>query len=294
MKTPQQSYPPLNLALGGIEVFLKREDLHPYHSHKGRSIPLMIKEYRKKEGITRFAISSSGNAALAAAKTVAKHNQNNLGAPITLEIFVGKKVDHKKLRLIESYTEDPNISIAQVDRPKQEAFQLDTSGKAKNLRQSTDPTALVGYYELAKEIAKIPHIEAVFIPTSSGTTAEGLAIGFEQLQKDIQIHIVQTSQCHPIAEVFDTDFIPTEHAIAGAIVDQIAHRKDAVVAAITASGGSGWVVSDDDITNAMARIKETTHIDLSPNSALALAGLQKALHAEWEWQGPVACIITGQ
>jgi threonine dehydratase len=294
MKTPQQSYNKLGEALGITNVFLKREDLHPLHSHKGRSIPIMIKEYRKKEGIHDFVISSSGNAALAAAKTVWKHNKNNTTQPITLKIFVGKRISKNKLKILKEYVADKHISLEIVKLPKRQAFLLDKEGVAKNLRQSTDPKALVGYLDLAKELAKIPDLKAIFIPTSSGTAAEGIALGFKKLDTQIQVHIVQTTQCHPMAELFDTQFTPTEHSIAGAIVDLIAHRKNSVEEAIKKSNGFGWVVSDEEIQQAINITKKTTGISISANSAISVAGLQKAIANNWKWDGPVACIITGR
>ena len=66
MITPQEPFPALAKAVGLTDIYLKREDLHTYGSHKGRSIPVMIDHYLK-EGSKNFAISSSGNAALAAA-----------------------------------------------------------------------------------------------------------------------------------------------------------------------------------------------------------------------------------
>jgi threonine dehydratase len=76
MKTPQPTFTELNKTLG-LDIYLKREDEHKYSSHKGRSIPLMIKKYVKEEDITNFVISSSGNAAIAAIHTIQAHNKNN-------------------------------------------------------------------------------------------------------------------------------------------------------------------------------------------------------------------------
>ena len=67
--TPLEAYPKLAKAIGVNRLYFKREDLHPYGSHKGRSIPVMIDKYFKA-GDRRFANSSSGNAALAAAKYI--------------------------------------------------------------------------------------------------------------------------------------------------------------------------------------------------------------------------------
>jgi len=290
MKTPQQTYTPLNEALG-CEVFLKREDLHKYKSQKGRSIPIMIKRYAK-DGHTHFVISSSGNAAIAAALAAQNHNRNNPQLPITLDIFIGQNIDPKKQQILERECNGDGIIIKQVERPKQHAFQIDKSGEAKSLRQSTDDLALEGYLSLAQDLSKIPNLQAVFVPTSSGTTAQGLALGFKELGKEIQIHVVQTTSVHPISDEFDS-VESSEDSDAGAIVDKIAHRKAALVDEIKTSGGHGWIVTNDQIKNARRLVRETTKIDISANSALAVAGLQKALTSDWKWDGVVACLITG-
>ncbi len=295
MKTPQQSYPELAQFLGIPEMWLKREDLHPYGSHKGRSIPVMMKDYFKLEGLTSFVISSSGNAAIAAATAVKKHNQNNPQEKISLQIFVGKKIDAAKRKKLNHIAKDEDyIAIEEVENPKQKAFQIDKEGKAKFLRQSTDDLALKGYVELAVELDKIPHLQAIFIPTSSGTTAQALGQAFETLTQKPQIHIVQTEACHPIAGVFDSSAPTTEFSIASAIVDKIAHRKEKVVEHIRASQGSGWIVSDDQIQNAKTLVQEKLKIDISFNSALSVAGLQKAIQQGWKVDGAVVCLITGK
>ena len=305
MKTIQMPYSKLAQALGVKDVYLKREDEHKYGSHKGRSIPLMIKKYFKEENITNFVISSSGNAALAAIHSVQVHNHNN-SEKINLTVFVGLNIDEKKLKIILKTIKDFNIKIEQVEKPKQSAFQMDKNGLAKNLRQSTDDNALIGYYELAEELDKIPNLGAIFVPTSSGTTAQGLAEAFFdesyiKLEQKPQIHIVQTTTCHPISELFisnspsvNTD-LKEEKSIAGAIVDKIAHRKDRVVELIKKSKGSGWVVTNEDIKETQKLVKQTTGVEISTNSALSVAGLKKAKEAGFDWENKVVvCLITGQ
>src|SRR3989338_108330 len=127
MKTIQMPYGELARALWVKDVYLKREDQHKYGSHKGRSIPLMIKKYFKEEGKTNFVISSSGNAALAAIHSAQAHNRNN-PSKIKLTVFVGKNIDQKKLKLLLLIIEDAKIKIEQVERPKQSAFQMDKDG----------------------------------------------------------------------------------------------------------------------------------------------------------------------
>ncbi len=296
------------------ELWFKFENKHHYGSHKGRSIPPMIDEYAK-QGIKSFVISSSGNAALAALRTVLSHNKNKPQNPISLKIFVGKNIEPSKLEKLTSEASHPEpvrqaqgklregslahfITITQVDNPKQSALTLEKTG-AKLLLGSTDPLALVGYQGLADELAKIENLAAVFIPSSSGTCAEGLYLGFKNLKLSPQIHIVQTNFCHPLAEeVYSQKGKPfpdekESHSLAGAIVDIVGHRREAVATAVVETGGEGWIASDEEIKKAIEIVKQTAGEDLSPNSALSVVGLQKAIAAGFTWQGPVVCLITG-
>jgi threonine synthase len=293
MKTIQRPQPALAQSLGVPEVWFKREDLHPYGSHKGRAIPLMIKDHRKHRNVYHFVISSSGNAAVAAAINVAKYNENHADKPMTLRILVGKNIDPKKKQVLESYATDGSISIEEVERPKQTAFQMDKNGDAVYLRQSTDDIALRGYFDLAKELSKIPQLTAVFIPTSSGTTAQSVAEALAQMNISIQVHVVQTEFCHPIAVACGASSSSADSSVASAIVDNVAHRKEACAAAIAQTGGTGWIVSDREINDAISLATQHTDVTLSPNSALAVAGLKKALTLGWKCKGPVACLITG-
>ncbi len=293
MQTPQLNHPKLAAELGLNTIYLKREDRHRYGSHKGRSIPPMI-EVHHKNGWNNFVISSSGNAALTAIQYVSDFNRNN-DEQLYLSVYTGKKIDPAKYGRLHRLATDERITIEQVEKPKQTAFQLDKSKRAKYLRQSTDESALIGYSSLAQELDKIEGLEAVFIPTSSGTTAKALGMAFEKLTHNPQIHAVQTEYCHPIACEFDNDFTAKDEiSIAGAIVDKIAHRKNEVLEIIKKSNGSGWVVSDKDIKQARKTTQETTGIRISPNSALSIAGLKKALDKGCKFDRPVCCLITGR
>ena len=245
--TPAEAYPRLALALKIKALYFKREDLHPLGSHKGRSIPHMIDEH-VKNGARHLAISSSGNAALAAGLYVREINKINARAGadtaaddfVTLEILVGKNIASKKLAKLQSLR-DEHILVSIHDRPLQTLF-AKTESKAtgestatsddpiKSLRQSTDPTALVGYESLAKELFEIPDLAAVFIGTSSGTTAQALADYFLTHKKKIEVHIVQTPSCHPLSDAFDDTAEETdEKSLADAIVDHTALRKSSLI-----------------------------------------------------------------
>lgn len=292
MITPLESYPKLAAKIGFPALYFKREDLHPYGSHKGRSIPPMIDTYYAR-GDRRFAISSSGNAALAAALHIAKLPD------AYLDIFVGNHVSEKKLSKIKAVLSDPlvaqRIRVLKKERPLQALMQATQDGM-RSLRQSTDDAALEGYASLAEELAtssKIDRIGAVFIGTSSGTTAQALAAYFSAKGSAIQVHIVQTSSCHPMAESFEAYDGPDELSIADAIVDQVAQRKPKLLPLIESTGGSGWIATNDDIDTALGFAREHAGLEISTNSALSVAGAMRASYTGHEIDGAVVCMICG-
>ncbi|MBP6859048.1 MAG: PLP-dependent lyase/thiolase [Candidatus Magasanikbacteria bacterium] len=295
--TPQREAKKLASAFAtDIKLYLKREDLHPYGSHKGRSIPHMIETY-VQNGITNFCISSSGNAALAAALYIKKYNTKHKSSRLTLTIFLGKNINKEKLAILENLDET-TIHIEKTDNPKQSAFKMDKASLAKNLRQSTDDTALVGYADLAHELSTIKNLQAIFIPTSSGTTAEGLYKSFTHMGLKPQIHVVQTTSCHPIAQAFAPTITqlqsPTETSLAGAIVDKIVFRKNNVLQAVKKSKGNTWICTNAEIKQAIKIIKKTENIDISANSALSVAALSQAIKNNWDCTGAAVCLITGR
>jgi len=294
MTTPQILATKLASEIGlSQDLYLKREDLNSYGSHKGRSIPPMIEKY-VRDGRRTFIISSSGNAALAAAKYIGEYNRTSPDNRLNLIIFIGEKIEPKKLSAIREASEGcGEIEIRQTDNPKQTAFATKKgSPDTINLRQSTDDAALAGYESLANELAEIPDLAAVFIPTSSGTTAQGLYSGFQIFNIHPQIHIIQTPDCHPFIKTDISD--QNELSLASAIVDRVGHRAIQISQILTESKGAGWIATNEEIIAAIQTVKNTEGIDISPNSALSVVGLKKAVQNGQKFDGPVVCLITGR
>ncbi|MDO8575617.1 MAG: PLP-dependent lyase/thiolase [bacterium] len=308
--TPTEEMPNLasKYALKGL--FFKREDKHPLGSHKGRSLPHMIDSaiISTPEGQKiSFAISSSGNAGIASAKYISELNKTrDLDQKINLEIFVGKNIESEKKNILMNTekSDQENIKVTESVRPLQSLLEKEKMGDEKagvySLRQSTNPLALVGYSNLAKEISKVPNLSAVFIAVSSGTSALGIANEFNNLGNKAEIHIVQTVSCHPIAKEFDKDFSQNisektfEKSEAKAIVDKVAFRKDDLIKAVKRSGGSGWIPNEKQIKEARELLSKELDTEVNANMALSFAGLLKAISSGKEWTGNILCIISGR
>jgi len=291
MITPQTEHPELARAIGVPRLFLKREDLHPYGSHKGRSIPVMI-DAHTTEGAKDFIISGSGNAALAAVRHIQKLNTG--GAGLSLLILVGTRMNTEKRRTLVNEIKDRRIIIKETADPLRTLFQVTKEEGKTSLRQSTDDLALIGYESLAEEIEETPELSAVFVGASSGTAAQALADYFAADNKGTAIHIVQTTNTSPIAREFESTESSTEPSLADAIVDKIAHRKNALVDVVRKTNGSGHVATNDDIRKAQKLIKDKADIDVTGNGALGVAGLIHALSHGAKFTGSVVCIITGK
>ncbi len=290
MITPHEQYLELGRALGYNSLYFKREDLHPYGSHKGRSLPVMIDWYHKK-GECKFAVSSSGNAALAAARYIKELNSSAY-EKLSLDIFVGAGIDTNKHERLKALSDD-NIRILTKERPLQ-ALTLAVQEGARSLRQSTDDVALLGYEPLADEIIKISNVGAVFMGTSSGTTAQALARAFRGKNLPTQVHIIQTSSCHPLADAFESYDGPNEKSVADAIVDITAQRRFDLTTLINDSGGFGWYASNKDIRTAQELVEKHTGLKISTNSALSVVGAMHAAYRGWEIKGNVVCMICGE
>jgi len=288
MPTPLKQQQSLAHALGLQKaLYFKREDEGPFHSHKGRIIPYLIDQYIQ-EGFTHFALSSSGNAGYVGARYIHEINKQRQ-EKISLDIYFGAQAHPEKVNRLQQYVSE-HIHTHTVARPLQELHKLIHNNPIiKSLRQSKDPFAVQSLAPLAEELIGIPDLHAIFIPTSSGTTARALGT----YMKKVEIHIVQTTATHPIAGMFDTQFEEESRSDASAIVDRIAYQKEIVKEIIKKSNGNGWVISNAEIKQAQSIVEIHTGIALSPTSALSVAGLQKALRSGYTPSGSIICLITG-
>ncbi len=294
MNTPQSSHPELAKQLNIPSLFLKREDLSPYQSHKGRAIPEMIHREYTQNDTKKFAISSTGNAAIAAILAIKEHNTKHPNNLLSLGVYIGKRIPQQKKVTLTHLATDRNITITQVDQPKQNAFMAGKEVGVAYLRQSTNELAPQTYHSLAKEITQNNDVGAIFIATSSGTTAQGVGEYIIKNSLPTQVHVVQTTSCCPIAKHFDHDFSPTKESIATCIGDRIAHRKNKVIKIVDTTKGSGWIVNDEEIAVAQKILEDELQEPVTPNGALSVAGLIKAKKSGWNITTPTTCIISGK
>ncbi len=266
----------------GIDVGIKNEYENPNKSFKDRGLAYQMSKH-VQEGKSRFALSSSGNAAISAASFAKKYS-------LQLDIFLSKTINPNKLAeitTISNSTTGININIS--DKPRSNLIKfVNSNSNVTNLRGSTDPHAISGYKSIAYEIVeKFPNVDAIFIPCSSGTSTLGIAEGFSELNKLVSIHICQTTKINPIARTFDSNYSSSESSLGDAITDKVAHRKRSVVELIQQTQGSGWTISDEELMNAQILADAWDFECLTYNSLLSLAGLLKSKETKNIYTYPV-------
>lgn len=302
--TPCQECKNLATELNVNSIFIKREDLNPTGSFKDRSLAFQLSHYAE-DGKSKFALSSSGNAAISAIAFCLKFN-------CELNVFLSRHIPLDKLmRVLEtakirnldpikissnaiSTVNSENIRLHFSDMPRRHLFQYLKESETVNLQGSKDDHAITGFMTISFELAKqAPDADAIFIPCSSGTSTIGIYEGYQCLKlKMPQLHIVQTTKVQPIAKMFDTHYHKTATSIATAISDRVAHRKDRVVESVQKSRGGGWIINNDEIYHAQTLLKRHCNITASKDASLSLAGLVKALKFNCKITKPVLILSS--
>ena len=227
-------------------IYFKREDLNKTGSAKDRAIIFQI-ENLKKQGFKSAVISSTGNAAISASYFCHL-------SQIELTIFLSPKVNQNKLALIKKNL----CQIVFSDKPISDAIKFSKKNNSYLLRQSTDPSALIGYQEIGKELNnELPQITSIFIPVGSGSTLLGIS---QALSPSVKIFAIK----------------PENTILTDALTVRYQPLKNNVISAVKNSKGSELIIQNSDILEAQ-KILESNNIKTSLEGAMAFAGLKKAV-----------------
>jgi len=237
-------------------LYFKREDLNPTGSAKDRALPLQIQNLIQKK-YQNAVISSTGNAAISASFYCQQAN-------IPLTVFVSPKINPAKLSLIKGH-------IIKSLQPISDAVKFSKSNNAYLLRQSTDPSAQMGYAQIAKELSEqLPQITSLFIPVGSGTTLLGIS---KLLPNNVKIFAAQPASNPTICSVFTPDYTPETETITDALSVKYLPLKKEVIKAIQKHQGTGIIVSNQETIDCLAFVKQ---FSASAESALTLAAYYQA------------------
>lgn len=165
------------------KLFFLREDLNPYGSFKDRALSYQI-NYLKQEKINTCVISSSGNAAIAAAA----HCQSN---NIKCIILISPDTDPAKLSQIIKYQPFMLIKSANARRL---ANYIHKKHGIYLLNPSKDDRAITGFESLGKDIYTAnPDCQTIFSYVTSGASLLGIISFYKKLSAEKSItfpHII--------------------------------------------------------------------------------------------------------
>jgi hypothetical protein len=161
-------------------IWCKREDQSITGSHKFRSLAYQI-DYLLKQNIKQAVLSSSGNAAISAAKLLPSN------ADLKLFVFLSRKTPLAKLAAIAAESK-PNLIPILSSKPLRLAKYVIKHFKLKDLRPSKDPNATIGFQNLGLEIfEQKPEIQNIFSFATSGASIRGILESYEIQKKSDKI-----------------------------------------------------------------------------------------------------------
>lgn|GEM_PF-1702611 len=281
--TPAQDWPSMADELGLDRLILKREDRNPGASHKDRGLLYQVAAHRSAGPVRGFVLSSSGNAAVAAAAACEASGDRLLA-------FVSPDTAPSKYaRLLDS-----GAQVVVSSKPINYARYAGRVFGLDDLRGSQDPVAAIGYRSIAGELAPLEP-DAVLTFSSSGTSMRGILEGFGALGRSVACTSVQAGLCLGIARALQPELPDEPDNPAGRL--GIRNPPDAaeLAQALTASGGGAVTVGAAAVFAMAERLRTRSEgpLTVSPEGAAVLAAVAE-MAQRGALSGTVVALITGR
>ncbi len=281
--TPLLPAPGLRRALGMPHLWVKDDTRNPSGSTKDRASLLVVAK-AVEYGHDTVATASTGNAASALAAVAA-------AAGLRAVVFVPASAPPAKLVQMASY----GASLIPVAGSYDDAFELSLAACERfgwyNRNTAFNPFTIEGKKTSALEIGAdlapdVPHV--VIVPTGDGVVVSGVAKGFSDLvrggllRRPPRLIAVQPEGSPAIARALragadEVVGVPGAASVADSLVVGTPRNAIMALAEVRASGGTGVLVSDAAILDAIGLLARAAGVFAEPAAAAALAGLLVAL-----------------
>ena len=292
-------------AAGLRNLYLKLDFATPTGSYKDRFAAAAV-SHMVAAAQTRCVATSSGNTGSALAAYCAL-------AGIECRVAIVETAPDGKLQQMLAYGAklyrvrgfgvDPEVSAAVMETVRRLGSR---PGSAMQISAyAFSPPGMSGVKTLSYEIAdqlggRIGH---VFCPAGGGGMVVAVARGFDdlvragKLARSPRVEVVQPTGNDTIATPLRDGVPPREVTcttkVSGLQVPTLLDAAEAIGAA-RASGGTGHVVTDDEVWEAQKRLATEEGVFCEPAAATALAGaLKAAREGRIEPDAPVVCCVTG-
>ncbi len=293
---------PLSPSRHHASLYFKDEGRNPTGSFKDRPTSVCI-TMAKEFGCSSIVTASSGNGAASASCYASV-------CGLASTIFVPAATPAAKVAQAISY----GGNVIRVEGDFSRSFEM-----AKHAAHDTgvmnvtttflNPFGVEGdktiAYEIYEQLGRCP--DTICIPVGAGPIVVGVYRGFRDIcsvfqeEKMPKIIAVQAEGCAPIVRALQNSRpVRSERnpkTIAGAISDPLhGYEQDGDLAAevIVQSGGTGVLVSDEQIISAGLLLARKEGMFVEPSSAAAYAGYLNILdEGDIDLSGMTVCILTG-
>ncbi len=271
--------PDLAVELGLGSLTLKREDHNPSGSHKDRGVLYQVARHHRPGERRTFVLSSSGNAAVAAAAACARSGDR-------LIAFVAPGTAHaKRTKLLAR-----DAIVVETVKPINFARYAARVFGLVDLRGTKDPLASVGYRSLAGELHEAGPVDALFTFSSSGISMRGLDDGFQRLGVAPALWSVQAGECLGIVRQTAPDTPLEPGCPAGRLGIRNPPDAPALAARLLETGGGAVAVTTEAILRWRGRLRGIG-VETSAEGCAVLAGVEGV--ADRVAGGHVVAILTG-
>ncbi len=275
--------------LGFEGLYMKDDGIIPTGTFKSRGMTTAISK-AKELGISRVALASAGNAGGAA---------STYSARAGIECFVFMPRDAPEQTMRECVQTGAHLYL--VDGLINDAAKFVINGGRRfswfELSTLKEPYRVEGKKTMGYEIAEqfgwdLPDV--IVYPTGGGTGLIGMWKAFSELEqlgwiaggKKPRMVSVQSKGCAPVVKAFkegreSVEPFKNAKTIAGGIRVPSPYASEQILRVLRESGGSAVEVDDSEIVKAMASLGRDEGMNVCPEGAATLAGMEQLVEEGW-------------
>jgi len=257
-------------ALCGAEIFFKCENLQKTGSFKIRGATNAIFSLSDKEAARGIVTPSSGNHGAAVACAAAWR-----GVPAW--IVMPKNAPSMKCRAVEAYGGKITFCEPRMSARNETTARIQAETGAVLIHPYDDDRIIAGQATAAKELLEeVGALDAVLSPVSGGGLLSGTVLSSKHLQPAIQVFGCEPANADDAYRSLQSGTLQSQDSsdtIADGLRASLAERTFAI---LRAQLSGIFLVTEEEIINAMALIWERLKVITEPSSAVALAPLLKS------------------
>jgi threonine dehydratase len=256
-------------AMCGAELFFKCENLQKTGSFKIRGATNAIFSLSDEEASRGIVTHSSGNHAAAVSCAAAWRG-------IPAWIVMPKNAPAVKCRAVEAYGGKITLCEPKVSARNEAAARIQAETGAIMIHPYDDDTIIAGQATAAKELLEeTSELDALLAPVSGGGLLSGSALSAKHIQPEIRVYGCEPAKADDAYRSMQTgtlQSLESSDTIADGLRASLAPRTFAILQKQLAGV---FLVSEEEIVNAMSLIWERMKVVTEPSSAIALAPVLK-------------------